>query len=256
MRIDSHTHPLAHGETTYGLPLLTGFVEAAIQADLDQIGFTDHDELLGAVDYQSLEAVRQLFPGIEIRFGVEVGHLPGSSEAEKRRQVLAGHRFDYLIGSVHQIGDWIFDHPDYTGRYAEWDIDALYQEYFRRVMDAVVSGDYHIIGHLDLIKVFNYRPRKPLLAYADPVLQAIREAGVAIEINTAGLAKPVGEIYPNPDLLQRAFTYNIPVTLGSDAHQAGEVGRDFVLAVRYARKAGYRKICCFRSGRRDVVELG
>jgi len=256
MWIDYHTHPLAHGGVCCTEALLEGFVGTALANGLSELGLTDHDEYLEAVDMTCVEEIRNRYPGIGVRFGVEVDHLVGPDEARKRRQRLSGYRFDYLIGSVHQIEDWIFDHPDHIDRYGEWDVDELYREYFRRVADAALSGEYQIIGHLDIIKVFGYRPKRKIADLAEPALQAIKRSGVAVEINTNGLYKPAEEIYPCPDLLERCFLYNIPVTLGSDAHRAADVGRDLDRAAGLARRTGYRKMVTFCGGNMSVVELG
>ena len=41
-------------------------------------------------------------------------------------------------------------------------------------------------------------------------MEAIAEAGVAIEVSTAGLRKPVGEIYPAPALLEMCVDAGLP----------------------------------------------
>ncbi len=79
--------------------------------------------------------------------------------------------------------------------------------------------------HLDVIKVFDYRPQKPVLSLMGNLLQIIKEKSLAVEINTNGLNKPVGEIYPAYDILLACFNLGIPVTFGSDAHQSEDVGR-------------------------------
>jgi len=46
----------------------------------------------------------------------------------------------------------------------------------------------------------------------------IADSGVAVEVSTAGLHKPVGELYPHPEFLQACRDAGVPVTLASDAH--------------------------------------
>ena len=74
---------------------------------------------------------------------------------------------------------------------------------------------------------------------ASRALHAIRQAGAALELNTAGLRKPVGEAYPAPGLLAEARALGIPLTFGSDAHRPEEVGWAFDQAAVTAREAGY-----------------
>ena len=41
---------------------------------------------------------------------------------------------------------------------------------------------------------------------------------MAMEVSTAGLRKPVGEIYPARAMLEMAVDAGIPIALSSDAH--------------------------------------
>ena len=47
---------------------------------------------------------------------------------------------------------------------------------------------------------------------------------MAIEVSTAGLRKPVGEMYPSPELLEMCVEAGKPVALSSDAHEPEHVG--------------------------------
>ena len=49
-------------------------------------------------------------------------------------------------------------------------------------------------------------------------MEGIAESGVAIEVSTAGLRKPVGEIYPAPAFLEMCLEAGCPIALSSDAH--------------------------------------
>jgi hypothetical protein len=58
----------------------------------------------------------------------------------------------------------------------------------------------------------------------DAVLGEIREAGVALELSTAGWRKPVGELYPSGGIIRQARGKAIPVTIASDAHSRFQKG--------------------------------
>ena len=81
------------------------------------------------------------------------------------------------------------------------------------------------------------------------------QAGVAIEVSTAGLRKPCREIYPSRAFLQIARRRNIPITLGSDAHVPQDTGADFQAAVALVRACGYAEICRFTRRQRERVAL-
>ena len=82
----------------------------------------------------------------------------------------------------------------------------------------------------------------------------IEAAGVCVEVSTAGLRKPVAELYPDPALLAAFRERDVPVTIGSDAHTPDLVGRDFDRARELLRAAGYDTITIFE--RREARQVG
>ncbi|MDN5325529.1 MAG: histidinol-phosphatase family [Moorella sp. (in: firmicutes)] len=240
MPADYHIHGLAHEGPPHTVERLLPYVEAARGAGLTAIGFADHDRFLEGLDFSVFSELERI-TGMPVRAGLEVDFRPGR---DHRRQ-LAGRPWDYLIGSVHTVDDWEFDRPGQEGAFAAWDIDELYANYFNLVAQAAATGLFQIIGHLDLIKIYGHRPRRPVLELAEPALQAVARSGAALEVNTAGLFKPVGEIYPARELLERAFSLNIPVTIGSDAHAPGEVARAREQARELLRQIGYTCLATF-----------
>ena len=87
--------------------------------------------------------------------------------------------------------------------------------------------------------------RNPLLHYAQPVLESVKDAGIAVEINTSGLRKPVREIYPAIEIINKMKVMNIPILFGSDAHYPEQVGMDIKEAALIAQRVGYNEIVCF-----------
>ncbi len=82
---------------------------------------------------------------------------------------------------------------------------------------------------------------------------AVDDAGVALEISTAGLRKPVGELYPDARLLRLS---SAPVTFASDAHEPVLVGEDFEGAVAFARANGRDTVSVFDGRVRRQEPLG
>ncbi|WP_054697340.1 PHP-associated domain-containing protein [Syntrophomonas palmitatica] len=78
---------------------------------------------------------------------------------------------------------------------------------------------------------------------------------MVIEINSAGLRKPVREIYPAQELLEVMFSLNIPITLGSDAHHPEQLGEGLADVVRSARQAGYRKVAVLAGRKQSLVSI-
>jgi histidinol-phosphatase (PHP family) len=168
----------------------------------------------------------------------------------------AHHPWDYFIGSVHYIaGDWAIDDPSQLAKWKQHDPFEVWSIYFNTLAQAAASRLFDIIGHADLPKKFGIRPQQDCTPLYDTFLQSAQSAGVAIELNTAGLRKDCREIYPTRSLLELALQSRVPITFGSDAHTPGEVGMDFPAAVEWARTAGYRDSVRFEARQRRSVPL-
>jgi histidinol-phosphatase (PHP family) len=245
---------------------MAAYVEQAIRAGLPEMGFSDHiflywlpsgqrDPELAMSEgefgqyVEDVLQVRARYPEITIRLAVEADFIPDQESTLKG--ILDRYPWDYVLGSVHFIGDWGMDDSRYLSGYDAWDIDELYEHYFSLVLRAADSGHFDTMAHLDLVKKFGHRARKDTADLYARVARGLAAAGVAIELNTAGLRKPVGEMYPHLDLLTACRKAGVPVTLGSDAHAPEEVARDFPLALEQLRTAGYSRILAYQGRRRD-----
>lgn len=194
--------------------------------------------------------------GLPVRLGIEADFFPGAARAI--RAVLARAPFDYAIGSVHWIGPWGFDLLGVEGLWDGRDVDEMYRQYFALLGQAARSGLFQIMAHPDLIKVLGHRPSAALdveALYA-AAAAAFAAAGVAVEVSTAGLRKPVGELYPAPAFLHACARRGVPLSLASDAHRPEDVGLDFDRAVALARDCGYREVSTFVGGARRPMPLG
>lgn len=252
---DYHTHTARCGHAV-GTP--EQYVVAARAAGLLGIGIADHVPLLPEHDPElSMEAceladyvgevlaLKTAYPGY-VLLGIEADFR--SHTVDDLGPLLQSQPFDYVIGSVHHLGDWGFDDPRQMEGYAGRDIDDMWVQYFQLVGDAAESGLFTILGHLDLVKKFGHRPTRVLAAELERLVSRIARAGVVVEINTAGLHKPVREAYPTVDILRRLHESGVSVTFGSDAHRPEEVGRDFTHAVGLAREAGYSEFAALAAG--------
>lgn len=246
---DSHLHTPLCGHAT-GTP--REYAQAALDAGLAGLCFTDHmpmpawydapwrmrrDQLARYVE--EVRAVQQEFAGqLDVRLGLEADFHPGTERYVE--EVLGAYPWDYVIGSVHYLGAWGFDNPEFVEEYERRDLGQLYRHYAALVEGAARSGLFDVIGHLDLPKKFGHRAPDP--SALRRVLDVVAAAGLALDFNTAGWRKPVNEPYPAPDLVRAAAERGIPFVLGSDAHQPGEVGYRFGDALGVIREAGGRVV--------------
>ena len=247
-----HTHLCRHA---VGTPL--EYVAAAEAAGVEVMTFTDHLPLLDGseTDYAmrwhelpdyiaDIEQLRRRAASPQVLVGIEADWTPGC-EAEMRG-VLAEYPFDVVLGSVHFIDAWAFDDPSLTARYEEWDIDGLWMRYFGDLIEAARSGLFDVMAHPDLIKKFGFRPTFDPVRLYDDAARAFAEAKVAIEVNTAGLRKPCGELYPAAGLLAACARHGVRASIGSDAHRPEDVGAGWEAAREALLEAGYESVVYFR----------
>jgi histidinol-phosphatase (PHP family) len=206
-------------------------------------------------DYLAMiESARE--EGIKVKFGIEVDYFPGKEK--EIAKFINNYPFDYVIGSVHWIDDWGFD---LTEMIAEWDqrnVESVWMAYFDRIVSLAESRLFDIAGHLDLAKIYKYIPdsQEFLQQQYQRVAKALAQNNLCIEISTAGLRKPVGEIYPHPKLLQVCQQYQIPIVINSDAHCPEDVGADYDQALTLARQVGYKEIQVFTARKPKTYPLG
>lgn len=257
MLLDYHMHT----RLTDGMGVPADYAKVALERGLDEIGCSDHAPLGNRdtdwhIKLNDLETyvgwvldAQQKFPALSIKLGLEVDYIPGREDWI--RELAGMHPWDFFLGSVHFIGDFPIDRSadDWRGQ----DIDQRWREYFDLWTQAAQSRLFDSLAHPDLPKKFGIRPKT--FDYR-PALRAVAEAGIAIEVSTAGLRKPCREIYPSEEFLRLARQLEIPITFGSDAHIAADTGADFGKAVALARMCGYQKICRFTQRKRDLVPLG
>jgi histidinol-phosphatase (PHP family) len=265
--VDYHLHlRKARGdveEIDHTLGAVERYVEAARERGVDEIGLTEHvyyfrqTEPFWEVPYQLarcrhdldrycdavLEAKRQ---GLPVKLGLEVDWVP--RHADDLHETLAPYPWDYLLGSVHWIDGAAVDQR--PGLWGEHPAERVWALYARELEAAARSGRFDVLAHPDLVKIFGDRVEwdwQPLIDALD---------GIALEVSTAGLRKPVGELYPDAGLLRAAREAGASITLASDAHLATDVGRELGRAVEHARGAGYETLTVFEGRRGRQEPLG
>ena len=191
------------------------------------------------------------FPKLQIKLGLEIDFFPGRETWI--RELAAMHPWDFLLGSIHYIGDWPVDRA--ADDWKDVDVDARWREYFDLWKQAARSRLFDSLAHPDLPKKFNIRPTTDFTAVFEDALQAVAASNVAIEVSSAGLRKPCREIYPSEQFLRIARKTNVPISFGSDAHIPDDVGADFDQAIALARKCGYDRQCRFTRRLRESVPL-
>lgn len=261
---DCHVHTPLCGHAT-GEP--ADYVEAARRAGLAGIGFADHnpmpeefDEwrmLLGDLPryFEMIEETRASFPSFPVLLGLECDFIEGREAWVEKLAGMAD--WDYLIGSVHYIPEgWEVDNPKFIDKHRGAPMHEMWAAYWKTYERCVRSGLFDFMAHPDLPKKFGVRPEGDLRRYYEPVIVALAETNTPFEINTSGLRKQAGEMYPSRQFVEMAFEAGVPVLINSDAHAPEEVGADFSQAVALAVSVGYTEVLRFEKRKRCFMPLG
>lgn len=221
MRANYHTHTWrcnhASGEEKQ-------YVENALKAGLEILGFADHTPYVFPGDYYSsfrmkmeqlpdyvntVLTLREEYAGcIEIPLGLEAEFYPKHFEDLLSR--LREQPLDYLILGQHFVGNE-YDAP--YNAVASRD-ESLLRQYVRQSCDAMNTGLFTYFAHPDLIhftgdeKIFRHHMRD--------ICREARSCGVPLEFNLLGLAG--GRHYPTHAFWELVAEEGCPVILGRDAH--------------------------------------
>lgn len=252
MRVDLHNHTYLcnHANGT-----MEEYVLQAIKENIDVFGFSEHAPMKNFEDgyrltldkkefyEKSVLNLKQKYENeIEILLAYEVDFLEGDYLLDE----ILNSKIDYLIGSVHYLGKWGFDNPEFIQEYENKDIDKIWEEYFYAIELMAKTRKFDIVGHMDLIKLFKYLPKKDIKLIALKAMKEIKKANMAIEINAAGIRKPIGEAYPSKELLELSYELNIPITFSSDAHSVEQIGFKYDELINLAKAVGYNSCVFFR----------
>jgi histidinol-phosphatase (PHP family) len=253
---DYHNHPQAHRtDLHYSPEVLQPWADKARELGLRDLAFTDHDRYKAGVDFGEIDRLRAANPDVNIRAGIELDNDPETS-ADGRRWVEANwDKLDFVLGSVHFVEGFPFDHPNYISEYDKHDINDLYRKYYALIQDAAKSGLVDGLGHLDLIGIFKYFPTEDMTALYEETLDVIKAADVCMEINTAGFRKPVGRQYPDMDLIRRAVAKKIPLTISSDAHAAKDLNMNYDKLELILKEVGVTEVAIFHKHQRTMVPV-
>ena len=234
------------------------YVRHGIKMGLKEMGFSDHAPLVShrdpkiTMDFDQLPTYLQMIENVQkqfskkisIKIALEADFIPGYEE--KTKQLIEDYHYDYIIGSVHFIKTWGFDDPAERASWKNKDVNQVYHDYYELLRQSAKSGMFQIIGHCDLVKKFGHRATESMFEEVKKTAKVFKETGVAIEINTAGLRKPIKEMYPSLDCLKIYCQAGVPLTFGSDAHAPEEVAKDFDKAIELAKTAGFKEYLIFK----------
>jgi histidinol-phosphatase (PHP family) len=245
--------------------------EAATAAGIEELGVSEHVyRFRQALDLWShplwlenanddLDAYCEFVRGTSLRLGIECDYVPGAEA--RTAELLEARGFDYVVGSVHFVGegDAAVDHDGFDVWEGGGDAEEVWTRYFDHFNRCARSGLFDILAHPDLVKVWGRDrplPEGDLRRFYEPAVEAIVAGGSAVELSTAGLRKPVGELYPARAFAELIARAGVPFALSSDAHLPEQVGYGYDRGVAFLEELGVEEIAVFEGRRRRLEPLG
>ncbi len=259
---DYHNHPLGHDpRRVYSYELLNSWYESALKKEISDIVFTDHDRYHEGVKidvFKKFKEEKSNSP-IKLKLGIELDNDPETSSQGRKWVEKNYDEFDFILGSVHFINHWAFDHAYYREEYKKWNIEELYKTYYLEVQKTIKLGLIDGLGHFDLIKIFNYKLEEKSFETINNLiketLELAKKANLSIEISTAGLRKPVNEIYPSKNILKFAKEMGIDFTLSSDAHAPDQIAENYTELKKLLQELEITKIVLFENHKKIYIDL-
>ncbi len=274
MLTDYHLHlrPDDEGspETHFTSENVNRYLAAASEQGIEELGVSEHvyrfREALEVWEHpfwqqqatDDLAAYCEFVRSTPLRLGIEADFVPGRED--RISSLLDAHEFDYVVGSIHFLGDdGALDDPRYDVWESAGGPDELWSRYFEWLAELVRTGLFDILAHPDLVKYWGGdrpAPERDPRHYYEPAVEAIAEVGIAVEVSTAGLRKPVGELYPSREFAEMCVEAGASFALSSDAHLPEQVGYGYDRALDFLEDLGVSEICVFENRRRRLEPLG
>ena len=244
---DSHVHTpyCKHAQDS-----MADYADQSIACGLAGLIFTDHNPMplpysqsermdIDQLDHYINDVlhVQECYRGrLDVRLGLECDYLESFPDMHPWLNSQIDHtEWDYILGSVHATL------TPYGDAHFNADILRFQRDYFTHLADAAETGLFDALAHPDLVKIkFPQEWRlDDVLDAVRPALDRIARTGIALELNTSGLHKPVPEFMPEMRFLTEMRQRNIPVVLGSDAHVPNRIAADFATALELLQTIGY-----------------
>lgn len=222
------------------------YVEAAVKRGLNEICFTPHSPMPGLygtnlrmdleefdIYLNDIERVKKQFKEINILTGIEADYYAGYEDF--LAGFLSGYPFDLVHMSIHFIrhwpeGQWVFNLDPARP------LHEIYRDYFNALEEGIKTGLFDSVAHFDLIKQPGHPVLKSNIKDVEKIIDLCCRNGLSIEINTGGLRKEIGEIFPSTDIIGLMISRGVSMTLGSDAHTPSQVAFRFEETAEWLKK--------------------
>ena len=265
MYSDYHIHCSYSNDSDYPME---DVVREAIGLCMDEICFTDHVDYgpkkdwgerieytesgmpLVNVDYEryfsELSRLSEKYEGkIVLKKGLELGVQRHTLSLNKA--LCEKYPMDFALLSIHQVKDrGIWTEEFKAGKTPE----ECYLSYYEEMLAVVREfKSYSCLAHMDLVTTSCRVPFVPFHKNRDiiaEILETVIRDGKGIELNTSCYKKRLSDLTPSRDILKlyRDLGGEI-ITIGTDSHKEGCVGRYFNEGLSALKALGFNKFCTF-----------
>lgn len=266
-RMDYHLHTIHSMDGRQTMDALCG---AMAEKGVQEICLTEHIEPghpgkgvdippVWDVWFDEIREMRQRYPMLEIRAGIEIGDNPACREEIKR--MLDTLPLDFRLLSLHLVnGVDPYDQVKYfTGKTR----DQAYREYVEAKVESVTNwDDFDSVAHIGYVAKFSaFTGEERPLRYQDApdafdtLLRAIIDKDKCLEINTSGYGV-TGDTLPNSCIVRRYIELGgDKFTFGSDSHDTARDYADIERAKEAVRAMGGKYQASFDQRKRTLYRI-
>ncbi len=283
--MDYHTHNRRCG---HAWGEIEDYVKVAIEKNFKEIGISDHFPLGAVIDDPQLnEIIKRASMGVEefphyieeiknlqekyknkiaIRLSTEINFYTPGRALNRQKKVLEPFKdeFDYLLSAIHDI-KWhespviILDPRESSEVLEEYSSEKIISEYVEKLIKLVNTDFFDVVAHFDNHRVL-FRPKTPHYSENSwqkilDLLDNIKNKGMGIEINTSGVLKKIGSQFPSDKIVKEIIQRDIPIMLGSDAHNPKIIGSMFEEFIEKAKKWGLSHLCTYLTREQNLVKI-
>ncbi len=264
--IDMHVHT---DNSPDGMHSPMYICENAIQRHLGAVAFCDHCEVdrFFSEKYNNMvfhsffecTKAKHAFEGqLLVLLGMEMAQP--LSDIELARKIVNSHTYDFILGSIHTPKGTDTDIKNIP--YNEIDVYKFMGDYFDELSEIANVDCCDCLAHITApmrqiegkYKIdFDYSKVQKQL---DNLLNEIIRNKKALEINTSGLRQDIKKTMPEESIIKRYYELGGKyITIGSDAHNAFDVGAGFDEGIIIAKKCGFEKLTFYVQREPMEVEI-
>lgn len=189
----------------------------------------------------------ELLVGLETDYITEIDVSNTQSLIEKYDDTSTP--IEYVVGSVHHVLETPIDFDEemfHTVLEKAGSREALYVEYYTRLLHLVKTMQPEVVGHIDLIRLYephiNLQEYKQAWKLIDEIVKHTAQYGGLIEVNAAAIRKGWPTPYPASEILSLVQTHGARLTLSDDTHTPENVGLNYWRVFEYLKSHDIRDL--------------